>query len=310
MIGTLSLSVVSDGIDHERRELEPVLASVRPWRSRGAGSLAGGSASGRGVDDRFDLSGQVAVITGGGTGIGRAAALVLSEHGADVVLASRRVENLERVAREVESGGRRALVVPTDIRDPAACRALIDRTVEEFGQVDILVNNGGGSRMYELADWTLDAFENMIALNLRSVWLLSQAAAAHMVPRRRGTIVNISSGAGEMGLPYVAPYGAAKAGVNNLTRSMAAGLGRHGIRVNCIAVGAVKSEGFLRAMARAQRDPDEVGGRNALGRAGMPDEIAYPILFLVSDASSFLSGETISVNGGPAVPTELVEQPR
>jgi NAD(P)-dependent dehydrogenase (short-subunit alcohol dehydrogenase family) len=91
---------------------------------------------------------------------------------------------------------------------------------------------------------------------------------------------------------------------------MAAGLGRHGIRVNCIAVGAVKSEGFLRAMARAQRDPDEVGGRNALGRAGMPDEIAYPILFLVSDASSFLSGETISVNGGPAVPTELVEQPR
>jgi len=260
------------------------------------------------VDDRFALDGQIAVITGGGTGIGRAAAHVLSEHGADVVLASRRVENLERVAGEVRARGRRVLVVPTDIRDPAACQALIDRTIAEFGQIDILVNNGGGSRMHALADWTLDGWENMIALNLRSVWLLSQAAAAHMVPRRRGAIVNISSGAGEMGLPYVAPYGAAKAGVNNLTRSMAAGLGPHGIRVNCIAVGAVKSEGFLRAMARAGRDPDEVGGRNAIRRAGLPEEIAYPILFLVSEASSFLSGETIAVNGGPAVPTELEEQ--
>jgi NAD(P)-dependent dehydrogenase (short-subunit alcohol dehydrogenase family) len=239
------------------------------------------------VDDKFDL---------------------LGEHGADVVLASRRVENLERVAREVEERGRRALVVPTDIRDAAACQALIDQTIEVFGQIDILVNNGGGSRMHQLADWTLDGWENMIALNLRSVWLLSQAAAAHMVPRRRGSIVNISSGAGETGLPYVAPYGAAKAGVNNLTRSLAAGLGPHGIRVNCIAVGAVKSEGFLRAMSRAGRDPDEVGSRNAIRRAGTPDEIAYPILFLVSEASSFLSGETIGINGGPSVPTELEEQ--
>src|SRR5258708_6901580 len=132
-------------------------------------------------------------------------------------------------------------------------------------------------------------------------------AAAHMLQRGRGAIVNISSGAGEMGLPYVAPYGAAKAGVNNLTRSLAAGLGPHGIRVNCIAVGAVKSEGFLRAMSRAGRDPDEVGSRNAVRRAGLPEEIAYPILFLVSDASSFLSVETIGVNGGPSVPPQLEE---
>ncbi len=260
------------------------------------------------MDDRFDLRGQVALITGGGTGIGRATALVLSAHGADVVLASRRVENHERVAGEVRSGGRRALVVPTDIRDPAACQAVIDQTIQEFGKIDILVNNGGGSRMRALDAWTLGDWEDMISLNLRSVFLLTQAAAAHMIPRRRGSIVNISSGAGELALPYVAPYGAAKAGVNNLTRSMAAGLGQYGIRVNCIAVGAVKSEGFLRAMARAGRDPDEVGGRNAIRRAGLPEEIAYPILFLVSEASSFLSGETISINGGPAVPTELEEQ--
>ena len=159
--------------------------------------------------------------------------------------------------------------------------------------------------MYGAGRMDARRWENMIALNLRSVWLLSQAAAAPHDRAATGAIVNISSGASEIGLPYVAPYGAAKAGVNNLTRSMAAGLGPHGIRVNCIAVGAVKSEGFLRAMARAGRDPDEVGGRNAIRRAGLPEEIAYPILFLVSEASSFLSGETISVNGGPAVPTEL-----
>ena len=254
------------------------------------------------TDRPFQLTDQIAVVTGGGTGIGRATAHVLAEHGAHVVLASRRVENLERVAAEVRERGRRALVVPTDVRKPEDCRALIERTIAEFGQIDILVNNAGGSQMMPLEAWTLEGWENMIALNLRSVFLLSQAAACHMIPRRRGAIVNISSGAGETGLPYVAPYGAAKAGVNNLTRSLAAALGPHGIRVNCIAVGAIKSEGFLRAMAKAGRDPDQVGATNALGRAGLPEEIAWPILFLVSGASSFLSGETIGVNGGPGVP--------
>jgi len=252
--------------------------------------------------DVFDQTGKVAVITGGGTGIGRATALLFASRGADVVLASRKVENLERVAAEVRERGRRALVVPTDVRKPEDCRALIERTIAEFGRIDILVNNAGGSQMMPLEAWTLEGWENMIALNLRSVFLLSQAAARHMIPRRRGAIVNISSGAGETGLPYVAPYGAAKAGVNNLTRSLAAALGPHGIRVNCIAVGAIKSEGFLRAMAKAGRDPDAVGATNALGRAGLPEEIAWPILFLASGASSFLSGETIGVNGGPGVP--------
>jgi NAD(P)-dependent dehydrogenase (short-subunit alcohol dehydrogenase family) len=127
-----------------------------------------------------------------------------------------------------------------------------------------------------------------------------------MLERGRGNIVNISSGASQLGLPYVAPYGAAKAGVNNLTATFAGALGPHGIRVNCIAVGAVASEGFVKEMTRIGRDPDEVGGRsNAIGRAGRPEEIAYPILFLVSDGASFLSGETIYVGGGPHVPSML-----
>ncbi len=251
----------------------------------------------------FDLSGQVGIVTGGGTGIGRATAHVFAEHGAAVVLASRRVENLERVAAEVDERGGTALVVPTDVRDAEACTALVDATIERFGQVDILVNNAGGSKSRPLEHWDLEGWQQSLDLNLRSVFLLSQAAARHMRSSRRGTIVNISSGAAERGLPFVAPYGAAKAGVENLTESFAAALAPYGVRVNCVAVGAIKSEGFVRAMARIGQDPDDVGGRsNGFRRAGLPEEIAWPILFLVSDAASFLSGQTLYVGGPPAVP--------
>jgi len=252
----------------------------------------------------FDLTGQVAIITGGGTGIGRATALVFAEHGVDVALASRRVANLEKVAAEVVERGRRALVVPTDVRDADACAHLVERTVTELGRVDILVNNAGGSQSRSLTDWDVEGWQHSIDLNLRSVFLLSQAAARHMIEQRSGAIVNISSGAAEHGLPFVAPYGAAKAGVENLTASFAAALAPNGIRVNCVGVGAVKSEGFLRAMQRIEQDPDDVGGRsNGFGRAGEPEEIAWPILFLVSPGASFLSGQTIYVGGPPVVPS-------
>ena len=254
------------------------------------------------VADVFDLTGQVAIVTGGGTGIGRATARVLAEHGADVAVASRKVENLERAAADVRALGRRALVVPTDVRDPAQCGALVDATLDAFGRLDVLVNNAGGSWSRPLEEWTLEGWQNMLDLNLRSVFLLCRAAAPHMIERGGGAIVNISSGASEMGLPYVAPYGAAKAGVENLTRTLAGAYGPKGVRVNCVAVGAVKSEGFVRAMERIGRDPDEVGGRsNGVGRAGTPEEIAWPILFFASRAASFVSGQTLYAGGGPAV---------
>ncbi|MFA5885516.1 MAG: SDR family oxidoreductase [Acidimicrobiia bacterium] len=253
----------------------------------------------------FDQTGRVVVVTGGGTGIGRATALLFAHHGADVVLASRKVENLDGVATEVrEATGRRAEVIATDVRDVEQCEQLIDGTLDRLGRIDVLVNNAGGSHTYPFESWTPDHFQNMVDLNLRSTFVLSHRVAPHMTERGSGSIVNVSSGAAAMGLPDVAPYGAAKAGVENLTASFAAALTPQGVRVNCVRVGAIKSEGFLRAMDKAGRDPDEVGGRaSATGRAGWPIEIAWPILFLSSEAASYVSGQTLYVGGGQRDPS-------
>lgn len=251
------------------------------------------------MSDRFSLEGRVAVITGGGTGIGRGAALVLAERGADVVLAGRRPDPLESTAKEVDALGRRALAVPTDITGPEACRQLIDTTLQEFGRVDILVNCAGGAETKSIRKWTEDEFDQVLALNLGSVWYLSRAVSVPMLKQGKGAIVNISSGAGLLAMPQAAPYGAAKAAVNNLTGSMAAAWTGKGIRVNSIAVGAVRAATLLDDAARYGLDPDTFGSSNASGRLGEPDEIGYGVLFFASDASSFCSGQTLYMHGGP-----------
>ncbi len=251
------------------------------------------------MSDRFSLDGRVAVVTGGGTGIGRGTALVLAEHGADVVLAARRAEPLESTAEEIEALGRRALAVPTDVTSPEQCQHLVDTTVREMGGVDILVNNAGGAQTKSIAKWTEDEWHKVVALNLGSVWFLSRCAAEPMLEQGKGAIVNISSGASLLAMPQAAPYGAAKAGVNNLTASMAAAWTRKGIRVNTIAVGAVRAASLVDDAARYGLDPEAIGTTNASGRLGEPDEIGYGVLFFASDASSFCSGQTLYVHGGP-----------
>jgi NAD(P)-dependent dehydrogenase (short-subunit alcohol dehydrogenase family) len=250
-------------------------------------------------DDRFSLEGRVAIITGGGTGIGRGAALVLAEYGADVVLAARRPEPLEATAGEIEALGRRALAVPTDVTTPQQCQRLVDATLDEFGRVDILVNNAGGAQTKSLMKWTEEEWYQVVALNLGSVWFLSRYAAKPMLEQGKGAIVNISSGASLLSMPQAAPYGAAKAGVNNLTGSMAAAWTRKGVRVNTIAVGAVRAATLLEDAERHGLDPEAIGMMNASGRLGEPDEIGYGVLFFASDASSFCSGQTLYVHGGP-----------
>ena len=172
---------------------------------------------------------------------------MLAEHGADLVLAARRAELLEQTAASVRDLGRRALVVPTDVTEPEACERLVAATIEEYGHVDVLVNNAGGGINKSPEKWTVAEWHQVIDLNLASVWFMSRLVATPMLEQGRGAIVNISSGASFLALPMHAPYGAAKAGMNSLTRSLAAAWTGGGVRVNPVACGAVKTEGYNRS---------------------------------------------------------------
>jgi NAD(P)-dependent dehydrogenase (short-subunit alcohol dehydrogenase family) len=251
------------------------------------------------MNSRFSLEGRTAIVTGGGTGIGRGAALVMAEYGADVVLAGRRPEPLEATAAEIDAVGRRGMAVPTDVTSPEQCDELIARTAHEFDRIDILVNCAGGAKTRPLSEWTDAEWDLVFALNLGSVWRLSRLAAKHMLDQGKGSIVNISSGASMLAMPQAAPYGAAKAGLNNLTAAMAAAWTGRGVRSNAIAVGAVRAATLLEDAERHGIDPDVIGTMNGSGRLGEPDEIGYGVLFFASDASSFCSGQTLHMNGGP-----------
>jgi citronellol/citronellal dehydrogenase len=195
-------------------------------------------------DNRLaDLTGRVAIVTGGGTGIGAATARLLARHGADVVIAARTVEDLEHTAQAVEGAtGRRCVPVPTDVTDEKQVVSMVERAVDELGRIDILVNNAGGTRMRPLTELSTRSWDAGFNLNVRSAYLCTREAGRHLVVQRSGAIVNVSSRAGVTGVKGGAHYSSSKAALQMFTTVTAAEWGRFGIRANCVAVGLVASE--------------------------------------------------------------------
>jgi citronellol/citronellal dehydrogenase len=254
------------------------------------------------MTDLLDVTGRVAIVTGGGTGIGAAAARKLAEHGADVVIAARTLEDLQRTSVAVEEAtGRRCLVVQTDVKDEQQVIAMVQRTVQELGRVDILINNAGGTRRGPLAALPTKAWDSTFDLNVRAAYFCTREVGRHLLEQRSGAIVNISSAAGMHGVQGGAHYSAAKAALQMFTTVTAAEWGRYGIRVNCLAVGGIASPRAEAAWRAGGLDPATLAAAVPLGRPGTPEEVANVILFFVSDGASYISGQTLAVDGGPVI---------
>ena len=248
--------------------------------------------------ERFSLAGKVAVVTGASRGIGRAIALAFAEAGADVAVAARSEDDLETLAKEIDSLGRRALAVRTDVTSREDIENLLDRTVAELGGLDVLVNNAGGSNFTSPVVGLRPAgWDKLLRLNLDSVFHGTQLAAQRMLENGGGSIIQISSVAGIEGAPGLSPYSAAKGGVRLFSQAVAKELAGSGVRVNSISPGWIetplndwmtKDEGILKA----------IEGMIPMGRIGQADEIVGAAIFLASDASSFVTGSTLVVDGG------------
>jgi 7-alpha-hydroxysteroid dehydrogenase len=261
--------------------------------------------------DRFGIQGKVAIVTGAGLGIGRGIAIGLAEAGADVAVAARTRSDLEEVADRIRTLGRRALVVPTDVIDLAACEHLVEATVGEFGRLDILVNNAGGAMPRAAMDTSEGFMARTFAFNVTAPLTLTKLAARQIVDTAgHGAVVNISSRSASMTQTMFVAYGAAKAALDRLTRNIAPELAPR-VRVNAIDVGGVATRSLDVVLTDDNLRRQYVEG-TPMGRPGEPEDIACAVLYLVSDASSWVTGKVFEIDGGSessaiAVPAPVLE---
>ncbi len=257
----------------------------------------------------FDLTDKVAIVTGGNTGIGRGISLEFAKAGAHVVIGSlpyqplagraRREINQDEVPDEIRALGRQSLFVATDVRVPEQVDNMVKQTVDKFGRVDILVNDAGTTFICLVEDMSPNGWDTIININLKGTFLCCRAAGKVMIQQKKGKIINIASVNGVGSSPRQAHYGAAKAGIINFTKSLAMEWAQYNINVNAIAPGGIET--FASSVLYA-RSPEEIEKQKKLvllERRGRPEDIAYTAIFLASEASSFVTGETIRVGGVP-----------
>lgn len=244
----------------------------------------------------FNLSGRRALITGAGQGIGLALARALAEAGAAVVLNGRDAGKLDRAASLLRAGGYSAEIAAFDVTDPEAVRAGV-AAVAAQGDIDILINNAGIQRRAPLQDFPEETWDELMRTNLDAVFYVAKSVARHMIPRGRGKIVNICSVQSELGRPGIAPYAASKGAVRMLTRGMCADWARHGLQVNGLAPGYFETE-MNRALVENPEFSAWLCNRTPAGRWGRVEELGGAAVFLASDASSFVNGQVVFVDGG------------
>ena len=256
------------------------------------------------------LNNKVAIVTGGGVGIGRAISLAFANEGAAVVAAARTLPRLEAVADEIRSRGGRAIAIQTDVSDENQVNKMVAQTLNEYGQIDILVNNSGiAGPTINVVDVKLDDWNEVLTINLTGAMLCAREVLKSMIARRSGNIINISSLSGERGLAKRSPYCVSKWGIIGFTQALAVEAGEYNIRVNCIAPGAVEGERIENVLKAASKATgltyEELRNKStadaALGRMVTATEIANTAVFLVSDESSGITGQTFDVDAGSRI---------
>ena len=259
------------------------------------------------MKDVFSVEGKVTIVTGGGTGIGISIAREFAVRGAPVLIASRNAGHLEPVRDEIRKLGGKCEMFVVDVRDAAKCDEMIADAVKHFGRLDVMINNHGGSITTPTMNLSPNGWRAVVAINLDGTFFCSKSAARQFIAQKGpGSVINLSSTSGVHGSATMLPYAASKAGVIKLTESHAAEWGRHGIRVNCIAPGPVTTEGAAERIWPNEDVKNMMLRSRALGRFGRVEDVAYPCIFLASDAASWISGATLIVDGGTIRASDIV----
>lgn len=241
---------------------------------------------------------KIAIVTGGGSGLGYAMAEKFTGAGMETIIAGRNTEKLERAAKQL---GPLCHAIPCDVSDLSAIPGFVQEVIGRFGQIDILVNNAGINMKKEFTEVTDADFQQVISTNLTAVFVMSREVVKQMLPRKSGCIIHISSMAAQYGLPKVIAYSASKTAIDGMTRAMAVELSPQGIRVNAIAPGFIYSEMTAKALDSDPERKAKVFGRTPMGIMGQPEDIGNAALFLVSDAAKYITGVVLPVDGGNSV---------